>query len=110
MGNTSVLVPFVLCFGIELLCCLNLMYVFYMFYLIRVTEWLPIVKKDAHSAYDMFLSIIEIKLISLKSSESFSKKGDGPFRCFGYLSLFSDPINIVFGNIEPKRISVNCKF
>ena len=27
-GNTSVVVPFVLCFGVEFLCCLYLMYVF----------------------------------------------------------------------------------
>ena len=27
-GDTSVVVPFVLCFGVGFLCCLNLMYVF----------------------------------------------------------------------------------
>ena len=40
-----------------------------------------------------------------KSSEHINEKGDGPYRGFGYLSLFSDPIS--FGNIEPKRITVS---
>ena len=33
-----------------------------------------------------------MKLRSLKSSELSNEKGDGPCRGFGYLSLFSDPI------------------
>ena len=36
---------------------------------------------------------IKIKLRSFKSSEHFNEKGDGPYRGFGYLSLFSDPID-----------------
>ena len=39
-----VVVPFVLCFGVEILCCLNLMYVFKFLLKFRVTEWLPIGK------------------------------------------------------------------
>ena len=34
----------------------------------------------------------EIKLRSFKSSEHINEKGDGSYRGFGYLSLFSDPI------------------
>ena len=39
-------------------------------------------------------AVIEIKINvrSFKSSEQINEKGDGPFRGFGYLSLFSDPI------------------
>ena len=36
----------------------------------------------------------KIKLRFLKSSEHFNDKGDGPHRGFGYLGLFSDPINL----------------
>ena len=32
----------------------------------------------------------KIKLRSLKSREDINEKGDGPYRSFGYLSLFSD--------------------
>ena len=41
-GDTSVVVLTVLCFGVEFLCCLSLMYVFYIFSSVRVTEWPPI--------------------------------------------------------------------
>ena len=34
----------------------------------------------------------ENKLGSFKSSEHINEKGDGPYRGFVYLSLFSDPI------------------
>ena len=34
---------------------------------------------------------MKIKLGSFKSSEHIKDKGDGPYRGFGYLSLFSDP-------------------
>ena len=34
---------------------------------------------------------IKIQLRSFKSSEHINEKGDGPYRGFGYLSLFSDP-------------------
>ena len=34
-----------------------------------------------------------IELRSFKSSEHINEKGDGPYHGFGYLSLFSDPIN-----------------
>ena len=34
------------------------------------------------------------KLRSFKSSEHINEKGDGPYRGFGYLSLFSDPIDL----------------
>ena len=47
---------------------------------------------------------IKIKLRSFKGSEHINKKGDGPYRGFGYLSLFSDPIDLV--NMEPKRITL----
>ena len=35
---------------------------------------------------------IKIKLRSFKSSERINEKGDEPYRVFGYLSLFSDPL------------------
>ena len=37
---------------------------------------------------------IKLKLRSFKSSEIINEKGDGPYCGFGYLSLFSDPINL----------------
>ena len=37
---------------------------------------------------------MKLKLRSFKSSEHIDKKGDGPYRGFGYLSLFSDPIDL----------------
>ena len=37
---------------------------------------------------------IKIKLRSYKSSERINEKGDGPYHGFGYLSLFSDPIDL----------------
>ena len=49
-------VLFVLCLGVwNFLCCWRLMYVF--IFLIKVTEWPPIGKIAAHSAYDMFQGI-----------------------------------------------------
>ena len=41
-GDTSVVVLTVLCFGVEFLCCLSLMYVFIFFSSVRVTVWPPI--------------------------------------------------------------------
>ena len=40
-------------------------------------------------------AVIANKMIlrSIKSSEHVNEKGDGPYRGFGYLSLFSDPID-----------------
>ena len=37
---------------------------------------------------------IKLKLRSFKSSEHINEKGDGPYRGFGYLSLFSDPLDL----------------
>ena len=37
-------------------------------------------------------AVINIR-IKLRSLNIFNEKGDGPYRGFGYLSLFSDPIN-----------------
>ena len=37
---------------------------------------------------------IKIKLRSFKRSENINEKGDGPYRSFGYLSLYSDPIDL----------------
>ena len=51
-------VLFVLCLGVYFLfslCCWRLMYVF--IFLVKVTEWPPIGKIAAHSAYDMFHGI-----------------------------------------------------
>ena len=42
--------------------------------------------------YVIYTYIIKIKLGSFKSSEHTKEKGDGPYRGFGYLSLFSDTI------------------
>ena len=41
------------------------------------------------------MRMMKIKLRSFKSSERINEKGNGPYRGFGYLSLFSDPINLV---------------
>ena len=38
--------------------------------------------------------LITIKLRSSKSDEHINEKEDGQYRCFGYLSLFSDPIDL----------------
>ena len=40
--------------------------------------------------------LIKMKLRSFKSStsENINEEGDGPYRGFGYLSLFSDPIDL----------------
>ena len=50
-------VLFVLCLGVQIffLCCWRLMCVFIV--LVKVTEWPPIGKIAAHSAYDMFHDI-----------------------------------------------------
>ena len=40
------------------------------------------------------LQEIKIKLRSFKSSEHINEIGDGPYRGFDYLSLFSDPIDL----------------
>ena len=46
-------VLFVLCLGVKnFLCCWRLMCVF--IFLVKVTEWPPVGKIAAHSAYDMF--------------------------------------------------------
>ena len=36
----------------------------------------------------------KIKLRSFKSREHINEKGDGPYSGFGYLSLFSDPLDL----------------
>ena len=38
--------------------------------------------------------IIKVKLRSFKSSEHINEKRNGPYRGFGYLSLFSDPLDL----------------
>ena len=47
----------------------------------------------------------KIKLRSFKSSEYINEKGDGPYRDYNYLSLFSDPIDLTT-YMDPKRITV----
>ena len=37
---------------------------------------------------------MKIKLKSFKRSEHINEKRDGPYRGFGYLSLFNDPLNL----------------
>ena len=44
--------------------------------------------------------IINKKLRSFKSSEYINEKGDGPYGGFGYLSLFSDPIDLAICYIQ----------
>ena len=44
---------------------------------------------------------IKIKLRSFKSNEHINEKVDGPYRGFGYLSLFSDLLNLA--KLEPMR-------
>ena len=43
---------------------------------------------------------IKIQLRSFESSKHINEKADGPYRGFGYLSIFSD------SNLEPKTITV----
>ena len=40
------------------------------------------------------------------SNEHVNEKGDEPYSGFGYLSLFSDPIDLATIYKQPKRISV----
>ena len=51
----------------------------------------------------------KIKLRSFKSSEHINEKGDGPYHGFGYLSLFSDPINLATWDLSveglPSRVT-----
>ena len=42
----------------------------------------------------MYQIKIKMKLRSFKSSEHINEKGDGSYRGFGYLILFSDPIDL----------------
>ena len=42
----------------------------------------------------IFLIIIQIKMRSFNSSKHINGKNDGPYRSFGYLSLFSDPLDL----------------
>ena len=39
-----------------------------------------------------------IKVRSFKSSEHINENSDGPYRGFGYTSLFSDPIDLATWN------------
>ena len=60
-----------------------------------------------HGTTPAAVIINKIKLRSFNSSEHINEEGDGPYRGFGYLSLFScfsDPLR--FGNMEPKGITV----
>ena len=43
---------------------------------------------------NMYKLEIKIKLRSFKSSECINEKGDGPYHGFGFLSLFSEPIDL----------------
>ena len=43
---------------------------------------------------------IKIELRSFKRSEHIYEKGDGPYRGFGYLCLFFDPIDLEHGTKE----------
>ena len=38
-------------------------------------------------------NINKLRLTSFKSSERINEKGDGPYRDFGYISLFSHPVD-----------------
>ena len=53
----------------------------------------------------------KIKLRSFKSSEHIYEKGDGPYRGFVYLSLFSDPTDLAtcFCNFETFNRVVDTK-
>ena len=50
----------------------------------------------AGSDFEQFTNnlIVKIKLRSSKSCEHINEKGNGPYRGFGYLSFFSDPIDL----------------
>ena len=47
--------------------------------------------REKNEAKSMIVN--KIKLRSFKSSEHLNEKKDGPYRAFGYLSLFSDPLD-----------------
>ena len=42
----------------------------------------------------------------LRAVNIFNEEWVGPYRGFGYLSLVSDPNDLKFGKMEPKRITV----
>ena len=47
-----------------------------------------------HSTASAVVIAIKKELRSFKSSEHINEKGDGPYLGFGYLSLFSDPVDL----------------
>ena len=49
----------------------------------------------------------KIELRSFKIDEHINKKGDGPYRGFGYLSLFSDPIDLATWSQRETPVSVD---
>ena len=51
---------------------------------------------------------IKIKVRSFKSSEHINEKGGGPYRGFGYLSVFSDPI--YFATWSQRELLLFCIF
>ena len=50
------------------------------------------INQNANSPSSLQYQCFKIKLGSFKSREHINEKGGGPYRGFGYLSLFSDPI------------------
>ena len=49
---------------------------------------------ESHSIFINLLQEIKIKLGSFKSNKRINEKRNGPYRGFGYLSLFSDPLSL----------------
>ena len=59
------MVSFVLCFEVDFVCCLNLMYVFIFVISVRVTEWPPIWEIADHSAYAAMFSMYKYLIVNL---------------------------------------------
>ena len=53
----------------------------------------------------LLVNQLNIKLRSFKSSEHINEKRDGPYRFFGYLRIWSDPLDLAKWSQR-----VNCKF
>ena len=51
--------------------------------------------RAAHGTTPATVIATKIKLRSFHSSDHINEKKDGPYRGFGYLSLFKDPLNLV---------------
>ena len=60
---------------------------------ITLIEEISVALLKSHELVKYLFRQIKIKLRSLKSSEHINEKGVGPYRGFGYLNPFSDPLD-----------------